>query len=134
MNKTNKIKILILACDHTIFKTKVHKFFPEISKKQGFGPAYCGYWGVSRGRSVAVDVGCWLFALQRHFNNTSTALQWHFHGTLTEEEKRKNNCVVFYLHWSGDSVSPVCGIFVQSIFICIKSKFSPAGQPLHCAP
>ena len=47
---------------------------------------------VTRGRSVSVAVGCWLFALQwhfngtsrvlqRHFNGTSMALQWHFNGT-----------------------------------------------------
>ena len=27
---------------------------------------------------MAVAVGCWLFALQRHFNGTSTALPRHF--------------------------------------------------------
>ena len=37
--------------------------------------------GVNKGRSVAVAVCCWLFALQRHFNGTSMALPWHFQGT-----------------------------------------------------
>ena len=37
--------------------------------------------GVSRQRYVAVAVGCWLFALQWHFNVTSTALPRHCHGT-----------------------------------------------------
>ena len=36
---------------------------------------------VTRGRSVSVAVGCWLFALQWHFNGTSTVLQRHFNGT-----------------------------------------------------
>ena len=37
--------------------------------------------GVSRGRSVAVAVSCWIFALQRHFNGISKALPRHFYGT-----------------------------------------------------
>ena len=55
--------------------------------------------GVNRGRSVtvAVAVGCWLFALEWHFDGTSTALQRHFHGTssaLQRQFKKKNNGIV----------------------------------------
>ena len=39
--------------------------------------------GESRGKSVAEAVGCLLFALQWHFNGTSTALQRNFNGTST---------------------------------------------------
>ena len=49
--------------------------------------------GVRRGSSVAVDVGCWLFPLQRHFYGTSTALPQHFHGT----KKGKNKQIVSVL-------------------------------------
>ena len=44
--------------------------------------------GVCRGRSVALAVGCWLFALQRHFSGTSTELPGNFHGTSTASGER----------------------------------------------
>ena len=43
------------------------------------GPTGPTFWSpVCRGRSVAVDVVCWLFALQWHFNDPLTALPWPF--------------------------------------------------------
>ena len=41
---------------------------------------------VSRGRPVAVTVGCWLLAV-----GTSMALQWHFNGTFTALQRNLNN-------------------------------------------
>ena len=74
-------------------------FFTEIVKTHGLDQPTVDNGGVSRGRSVAMAVGCWHFnvtsmalhgtsmSLQRHFNGTSmahhTALQLHF--------KNKNN-------------------------------------------
>ena len=46
--------------------------------------------GVSRGRSVAVAVGCLHF--KRHFYGTLTALHPHFYGTSTAE-----NCIVAFI-------------------------------------
>ena len=40
--------------------------------------------GVSRGRSVAVAIACWLFALPWHFTSTSTALPGRFQGNFME--------------------------------------------------
>ena len=44
--------------------------------------------GVSRGMSVAI--GCWLFALQRHFNGTSMALQRHFKRKKERKKEKKH--------------------------------------------
>ena len=49
--------------------------------------------GVSRARSVAVAVGCCLFALQWQFNGTSMALQQNFNGTS----------MAFQQHFNGTS-------------------------------
>ena len=46
--------------------------------------------GVSRGRSVAVSVGCWLLALQWLFNGTSTA----------KKEKKKEKEIYIYIYFS----------------------------------
>ena len=39
---------------------------------------------LNRGKSVAVAFGCWLYALQRHFNSTSMALPQHLKGIYTK--------------------------------------------------
>ena len=59
--------------------------------------------------------GCWLFVLQLHFNDTSTALQQEFNRTT---QKCHNYWVFFryqflYLHWLRESVSSICRIFVN---------------------
>ena len=52
--------------------------------------------GVSRRRSVAVAVGCWLLAVctslapQWHFNSTSMALKRYFNGTSTALQRNFN--------------------------------------------
>ena len=63
--------------------------------------------GVSRGRSVAAAVGCWLLALQRHFNGTSMALQWqHFGASI--RIGRESQCL------------PYAGFFQCNIFHVLK--------------
>ena len=62
--------------------------------------------GVTRGRSVAAAVFCWLMAHQRHFNGTSTVFQQHFNGTWTAKKFVE---VLYSL--SVKRVSPVFGIF-----------------------
>ena len=62
--------------------------------------------GVSRGRSVALAVGCWMFALQLHFNGTFMALSQHFHGTFTA--KKKNKKVLVLLSALVERVSVSC--------------------------
>ena len=47
--------------------------------------------GVSRGRSVAMVVGCWLFAFQWHFISPSMALPQHFHGTYMSHPQHKKS-------------------------------------------
>ena len=85
------------------------RFFPRLFKRTAFDQPTVDSVGVSRGRSVGVAVGCWLFALQRHFDGTSTALPWPFHSTSMAQ---KIICwySFFYQHWSKYSVSPVSGI------------------------
>ena len=100
----------------TQFKKRGVRFFPRFLKHAVLIKPTVDSGGVSRGRSVAVAVGCWLFALQRHFNCTSTTLPRHFHGTFTtlsrhlygtstkkkKEETKMYRC--FYPHWSRESV------------------------------
>ena len=136
---------LILTCDATIFTKRACYFFQRLLKHAVLDQPTVDSRGVSMGRSGAVAVGCWLFALQRHFIGTSMALQQHFNGTSTALLWYfRYHC--FYSHRSRDSVSPACGIFfcILSIFLekiilyviavtiefrCngnnIKSKFSP---------
>ena len=74
----SKNVILVWACDDTILKKKWVRFFcPRLLKCAGLDQPTVDSGGVTRGRSVAVAVGC------LHFNGTSTALQLHFHGTST---------------------------------------------------
>ena len=83
----SKNVFLILACDDTI--SKLH-YFPRLLKRAVLDQPFVDMDGVSRGRFVAVAVGCLHFngtstALQRHYNRpfhgTSMALPWHYHGT-----------------------------------------------------
>ena len=78
----SKNVFLILACDKTIsFSDSV--FLPRLLRRAVLDQPTVDSGGVTRGRSVAVAVDCCLFALQCHFNGTSTALPQHFHGTST---------------------------------------------------
>ena len=100
-NFWSKKVFLIFAWDVTIYNKKVHVIFsPEIVKTRGFGPAYCGQ--ERREQRKVCGGGCWMFALQRQFNDTSTALLRHFNS-------KKMYCC-FHLHRSRDSESPICGI------------------------
>ena len=60
--------------------------------------------------------GLWLWLMADgclHFNGTSKALQWHFHGnstTLKQHTNIRNGIWWFYPHQFRDWVSPVCGI------------------------
>ena len=56
-------------------------FFPRLLKHAVLDQPTVHSGRVSRGRSVVVAVGCWLFVLQWHLNGTSTAPPWHFNGT-----------------------------------------------------
>ena len=85
------------------------RFFSICLKRAVLDQATGESGGVSRGRSVAMAVGLWLFALQQHFNNTSMALPWHFHDTSMALPQKKD---IF------------CGIVA---FICI-------GREIKCLP
>ena len=74
-----KNMFLILACDKTFIWIYCYRFFCFFLFAVLDQPTLDS-GGVSRRRSVAV--GCWLFALQRHFNGTSAAHYLHFNGTL----------------------------------------------------
>ena len=63
------------------------------------GPAGEGLW------LWRLAVGCW------HFNRTSTALQRHFNNKSTARY------CCFYLHQLRESVSPVCGILFIQFYI-----------------
>ena len=110
-------------------KKKGQVFFLRFLKRAVLDQPTENSGGVSRGRSVAVSVGCWLFACQWHFNNTSTALPRHFYSTSTVLPRRfqgrnkiKNNFYRgFYPHWSIESMFPVCGIF-SSTGLCSKGQ------------
>ena len=52
-------------------------FSLRLFKRVVFDQPTVDNWGVSRGRSVAVAVGRWPFALQWHFNGTSLTLPLH---------------------------------------------------------
>ena len=67
-------------------KKKGGTFFPRLLKRAVLDQLTVDSGGVSRERYVAVAVGCWLFALQWHFNGTSTALPRNFHGTSTAKK------------------------------------------------
>ena len=56
-------------------------FFTRLLRRAVLDQPTVDSGGVSRGKCVAVAVGCWLCALQRHSNGTSTALLRHFTGT-----------------------------------------------------
>ena len=79
---------LILDCDDTIIKKRGFRFctlwslFLRPLKHTILEEPTVENGGVIKGRSVAVAVGCWLLALQRHINGTSTALQRHFNSTI----------------------------------------------------
>ena len=62
---------------------KVWEFFLYLVKCSVFDQPTVDSGGVSRGWSVTVAVGCWLFALQQHFNSTSMALQQHVNDIST---------------------------------------------------
>ena len=68
-------------------KKRVSKFYFQFSLLSARSTV--NSWRLSRGRSVAVAVGCWLFALQRHFNGTSAALPRHFNKTSMALKKKK---------------------------------------------
>ena len=80
------ISICLYFCDdqkNTHFQVSwrplVKERIPYISPCAVLAQPTVRSWGVNRGRSVALAVGWWLFALQQHFNGTSTALPLHFH-------------------------------------------------------
>ena len=77
----------------TQFPTKkMHPFFNKIIWLIPHTP-FARVGGVSRGRSVAVAVGCWLLAV-----GTSLALQRHFLGTSTTQKNTptKKWCLGFF--------------------------------------
>ena len=55
---------------------------PKIVKGAVFDQPTVKSGRVTRGRFVAVDVGCWLFSFQQHFHGTSMALPWYFNFTV----------------------------------------------------
>ena len=88
-------------------------FFQRLLKRAVLDQPTVDSGGVSRGRSVAVAVGC------LHFNGTSTALPRHFHGTSTvllrHFQGQKKLYLCFYPHRLRDSTSLVWAIFLTNL-------------------